>query len=54
MHLFISLMLADLTHIFFIEKYFLNNSDYEFMKENRPMRLFAHGISFAIFFYMLS
>ena len=53
MHMFISFLLCDLTNMFFLEKYFLNESEYEDAKELIPARLLGHSVFYTIIFYIL-
>ena len=53
MHLFVSFLLCDLTNMFFLEKYFLSESQYEEAQEQLPFRLIGHFIFYGIVFYMI-
>lgn len=53
MHLLVSFLLCDLTNMFFFEKYFLNESDYEDARELIPARLLGHFVFYAVLFFIL-
>lgn len=53
MHLLISFMMLDVTNMFFLEKYILNESDYEFMQHGLPFRLIGHFIFYGIVFCII-
>lgn len=54
MHLFVSMLLLDLTNMFFFEKYILNESEYEDAQELLPARFLGHSVFYTIVFYILS
>jgi hypothetical protein len=53
MHSLIAFMLVELTLMLGLEKYFLSESDYEFMQEGIPGRLIGHFVFFSIAGYFL-